>query len=123
MEDCFAPTSFVVPEPAVEVTEDAKAYTITVEVPGLEQKDVEISLSGDFLTFKGEKRDEKEEKGKDLNVSERAYGSFERSFTLPDGVDHGKVAAELSKGVLKITLPKVAKAQMPEKKIEVKAAA
>jgi HSP20 family protein len=56
-------------------------------------------------------------------VSERAYGSFQRSFALPDGVNHDKIAAELSKGVLTITLPKTAEAQKPQKKIEVKAAA
>lgn len=115
--------SVVLAEPAVEVTEDDKVYTITAEVPGLEHKDIEVSLSGDLLTLKGEKRREKEEKGKDFYVSERAYGAFQRSFALPDGVDREKVAAELSKGVLKITLPKTTEAQKSEKKIEVKAAA
>ena len=121
--DWLVEGSAVFPEPAVEMTEDAKAYTITAEVPGLEQKDIDVSLSGGLLSFKGEKREEKEEKGKNLYLSERTYGSFQRAFTLPDGVDHEKVSAELSKGVLKITLPKTTEAQKSEKKIEVKVAA
>ena len=116
-------SSFTFPTPAVEVTEDDKMFKITAELPGLEQKDIEVILSGDMLTLKGEKRYEKEEKGKDQHMSERAYGSFQRSFMLPDSVDRGKVTAELIKGVLTIALPKSAVAQKPEKKIEIKTAA
>jgi HSP20 family protein len=115
--------AFPFAEPAIDLTEDDQAYTITAEVPGLEQKDIEVSLSGDMLTPKGEKRGETEDKEKDLYVSERAYGSFQRSFELPDGVDREKIAADLSKGVLTITLLKTAEAQKSQKKIEVKAAA
>ena len=115
-------TSFSFPTPAVDVTEDEKAYKITAELPGLAEKDISVAVSGDILTIKGEKSYEKEEKNKDRHVSERAYGSFQRSFTVPDGVDRDKIAADLSKGVLTITLPKTAEAQKPEKKIEVKAA-
>ena len=114
-------SSFSFPTPAVEVTEDDKTYRITAELPGLEQKDIEIVVTGDMLTLKGEKRYEKEEK--DRHVSERAYGSFQRSFVLPDTIDRDKITADLAKGVLTIALPKAAEAATAEKKVEIKAAA
>ena len=109
--------------PAVDVTEDEKAYKVTAEMPGLEEKNIEVTIAGDLLTLKGEKRHEKEEKDKNHYVSERAYGSFQRCFALPDSVDRDKISADLAKGVLTVMLPKKAEAQKPEKKIEVKAAA
>ncbi len=118
-----AENSFSFPAPSVDVTEDGKAYKITAELPGLEQKNIDISVSGDMLTLKGEKHYEKDEKDKNHHMSERAYGSFQRSFALPDGVDRDKITADLAKGVLTITLPKTTAAQKPEKKIEVKTAA
>lgn len=107
--------------PAVDVAEDEAGYKITAELPGLDEKNIEVSLSGDRLVIKGEKRQEKEEKGKNFYLSERSYGSFQRAFRLPDGVDPDKVAATFSKGVLTVTLPKTAQAQQQQKKIEVKA--
>jgi HSP20 family protein len=107
--------------PAVDVTENDKAYTITAELPGIEEKDVDVSVSDDMLTIKGEKRQEKEEKGKNYYVSERSYGSFQRSFRLPTGVDQDKASATFSKGVLTLVLPKTAEAQKQPKKIEIKA--
>ena len=115
-------SSFSFPTPAVDVTEDDKAYKITAELPGLDEKSIDVTLSGEMLTLKGEKRYEKEEEDKNRHVSERAYGAFQRSFALPSGVDRDKIAAEFSKGVLKITLPKSAEAQNQQKKIAVKAA-
>ena len=109
--------------PAVDVSEDEKGYKITAEMPGLDDKNVEVTVVGDLLTLKGEKRHEKEEKDKNHYVAERAYGSFQRCFALPDSVDRDKINADLAKGVLTITLPKKVEAQKPEKKIEVKAAA
>jgi HSP20 family protein len=109
--------------PAVDVTEDDGAYKITAELPGLDEKNVEVVVSGDMLTLKGEKHYEKDEKGKNRHVSERAYGSFQRTFALPDGIDRDKIAADLTKGVLTISLPKTAEAKQQTKKIEVKAAA
>jgi HSP20 family protein len=109
--------------PSVDVAEDDKAYKITAELPGLETKDVEISLTGDMLVIKGEKKEESEKKDKNYFMSERSYGSFQRSFALPDKIDRDRIAADLAKGVLTITLPKTAEAQKPAKKIEVKAAA
>lgn len=116
-------SSFTFSAPAVDVTEDDKAYRITAELPGLEQENVDITVSGDVLTLKGEKHYEKEEQDKNRHMSERAYGSFQRSFTLPEGVDRDKIAADLSKGVLTVTLPKTAEAQKAQRKIEVKTAA
>ena len=114
---------FAFSTPAVDMTEDDTAYMITAEVPGLEEKNIEVTVSDDVLTLKGEKHYEEDEKTKNHFMSERAYGSFQRSFALPDGIDRDKIEAELSKGVLTITLPKTAEAQKPQKKIEVKAAA
>jgi HSP20 family protein len=116
-------SSFTFPTPAVEVTENDKMFKIAAELPGLEQKDIELTVSGNALTLKGEKRYEKDEKDKDRHMSERAYGSFQRSFTLPESVDRDKITAELTKGVLTITLPKSAAVQQPEKKIDIKTAA
>jgi HSP20 family protein len=115
-------SSFSFAAPAIDVTEDDKTYKITAELPGLEQKNLDVTISGDMLTLKGEKHHEKEEKDKNHYLSERAYGSFQRSFALPESVDRDKISADLSKGVLTITLPKTAEAQKPQKKIEVKAA-
>ena len=92
------------------------------ELPGLDEKNVEIKLSNHTLTIKGEKKEEKEEKDKDYYLSERRYGSFQRSFQVPEGVDTGKIDASFSKGVLTVKLPKTAEAQKAEKKITVKAA-
>jgi HSP20 family protein len=116
-------TTFGFVAPAVDFSEDDKAYKISAELPGMNEKEVEVSLSGDLLVLKGEKRHEKEEKEKNYYVSERSYGSFQRSFSIPEAVDREKIAAQFSKGVLTITLPKTPEAQKQQKKIEVKAAA
>lgn len=113
-------TQFDFTIPAVDVSEDATSYKITAELPGMAEKDVEVKLSGDILTIKGEKRQEKEEKDKDYHMSERSYGVFERSFAVPKGVDREKIAADFSKGVLMLTLPKKPDAQPETKKIDVK---
>jgi len=116
-------SSFTMPSPAVDVTEDDGAYKVTAELPGMSEKEIEVVASGDTLTLKGEKRQEKEQTEKNFHVSERSYGSFQRSFYIPEGVDREKIVAEFSKGVLTITMPKSAKAVAEQKKIEVKAAA
>ncbi len=116
-------SSFNFAAPAIDVSEDDKTYKITAELPGLEARDLDVSISGDTLVIKGEKQQEKEQKGKNYHFSERAYGSFQRTFALPDGVARDKIAADLSKGVLTITLPKTPEAQKPAQKIEVKGAA
>ncbi len=106
--------------PAIDVTEDDKTYTVSAELPGLDEKSVTLSVSGDLLILKGEKSEEKEQKDKSRYLSERSYGCFERSFRLPDNVDRDRIAANFAKGVLVVTLPK-SKTAAAEKKIEVKA--
>ena len=113
-------SSFTFSTPAIDMSEDEKAYKISAELPGIDAKDIDVSVSGDMLVLKGEKRQEKEETDKNYHFSERSYGSFQRAFELPASVDRNKVAADFSKGVLTITLPKTAEAQKPAKKIEVK---
>jgi HSP20 family protein len=105
--------------PAVDVTDTEKAYEITAELPGLDEKNVEVKLSNGVLTIKGEKKEEKEEKKKDYYLSERRYGSFQRSFSVPDGVDADKITASFKNGVLTVTLPKTAEAKKSEKKIAI----
>jgi HSP20 family protein len=97
------------------VTEDDKAYRVTAELPGLEEKDIDVSVTGDTLTIKGEKSYEKEERNKNRHMSERAYGSFQRSFALPEGIERDKIGADIAKGVLTVTLPKTAQAQKQQK--------
>ena len=87
----------------------------------MEDKDIEVKLANGILTIRGEKRDEKEEKNKDYHLRERSFGSFERSFQVPENIDTDKISAGFKKGVLTIMLPKSAEAQSAEKKIEVKA--
>ncbi len=108
--------------PAVDVSEKDKEFEIAAELPGLSEKDVEVKLANGNLVIKGEKKEEKEEREKDYYLSERRFGSFVRSFSLPEGVDASKIEATFAKGVLTIKLPKTAEAQKSETKIAVKAA-
>lgn len=108
--------------PAVDVTESDKSYEITAELPGMDEKNIEVKLANGNLMIKGEKQEEKEEKKKDYYLHERHFGSFERSFQVPDTVDADKIDASFKKGVLTIALPKKPEAQKSEKKIAVKAA-
>ena len=107
--------------PSMDVTETDKEIEITAELPGLEEKDVQINVADNLLTIRGEKKAEKEEKDKNYRVVERSYGAFERTLDLPDGVNADAIKASISKGVLKVTVPKPAPVQT--KKIEVKSAA
>jgi HSP20 family protein len=116
-------SSFTMPSPAVDISEDEGAYKVTAELPGMTEKEIEVIVSGDMLTLKGEKRAEKEQKEKNFYLSERSYGSFQRSFYVPEGVDRDRIAADFSKGVLTVTMRKTAKAVEQTKKIEVKSAA
>lgn len=106
--------------PKVNVSENDKEIEVTVEVPGMDQDDVDISLRDDVLTIKGEKKQEKEEKDKEYYHVERSYGSFYRSLQVPCEVDQENIKAAFKKGVLKINLPKSTKAQENVRKIEVK---
>jgi len=109
--------------PAVDIAETDKSYEITAELPGMDEKNIEVKLVNGDLRIKGEKQEEKEEKKKDYYLHERQFGFFERCFAVPEGVDADKIEASFKKGVLKVTLPKKPEAVKPEKKIEVKAAA
>lgn len=108
--------------PAMDLAEKDNAYEISAELPGLDEKNIEIKLANGTLTIKGEKTEEKEEREKEYYLSERRFGSFHRSFRLPEGVDTDKIDAKFAKGVLTVTLPKSAEAKKNEKKISVKAA-
>lgn len=109
--------------PAVDIVEKDNAYEVTTELPGMDEKNIEVKLFNDRLTIKGGKQEEKEEKKAGYHLSERRFGSFERSFAVPEGVvDIEKIEAGFKKGVLTVTLPKTPEAQKPAKKIEVKGA-
>jgi HSP20 family protein len=108
--------------PAVNIAETDKAYELTVELPGMDEKNVEVSIANGGLMIKGEKREEKEEKDKGYHLQERSFGSFERFFRVPEGVDADKIEASFKKGVLTVILPKTAESQRAAKKIAIKAA-
>ena len=104
--------------PLVDIAEDEKEYVIKAELPEVTKDDVKVSLQEGVLTITGERKFEKEEKGKKYHRVERAYGSFARSFSLPEDADATKVQAEFKDGVLKVHLPKSEKAK--PKSVEVK---
>jgi HSP20 family protein len=108
--------------PAVDIAETDKEMVITAEMPGLDEKDFQISVSGDLLTIKGEKKIEHEEKNGNGYPRERRYGAFSRSLRLPFDIKDEKIDATYQKGVLTIHVPKPADAQKAVRQIEVKAA-
>jgi HSP20 family protein len=107
--------------PSMDLSETDKEIEITTELPGLEEKDIQLNVADNVLTIRGEKKNEREETKKDYHLVERSFGSFTRSVQLPDGVNADNIKAVMSKGVLKVTVPKPAPAQT--KKIDIKAAA
>jgi HSP20 family protein len=107
--------------PKMDVSETDKEIEVTAELPGLEEKDIQLNLADNVLTIRGEKKSEREEKERDYHLVERSYGSFTRSVNLPDGVNADGIKAVMSKGVLKVSVPKPAPAQA--KKINIQAAA
>jgi len=112
-------TSFGMKVPAVDVVERNNAFVVTAELPGLDEKNLDVEVSGDPLTIKRLKREEREEKekekGKNAYLYERRYGAFQRSFGLPESVNRTKIAAIFEKGELKVTLPKTAEAAAQQK--------
>jgi HSP20 family protein len=104
--------------PKVDIHETDNQIEISAEMPGLERKDIDISVEDDVLTIRGEKKIEEDNKDKNVQHSERSYGVFLRALQLPSGIDPSSIQATMSNGVLKVTIPKPAKAQ--PKKIEVK---
>jgi HSP20 family protein len=108
--------------PAVALTETDKAYQIISQLPGeMDEKNIEVRFADGVLTIKGEKQEEREEKKRGYSMRERSFGSFERTFQVPEGVDADRIKASFKKGVLAVTLPKTAEARRAEKKIAVKA--
>lgn len=118
-----APSSGTLPEewvPSVDISETKDNFVIKAELPGLEANDVNVAVSGDLLTVKGEKKKEEEEKDEHHYCAERYYGAFQRVFQLPAGVQADKVDATFKKGVLKVTLPKAEEAKKKEIEIKIK---
>jgi HSP20 family protein len=106
--------------PSADITETKDKLLVKVELPGLEAKDVNVTISEDLLTIKGEKKSEQEEKDEHHHFVERYYGSFQRSFRLPVSVQTEKIEASFEKGILKIMLPKTEEAKKKEIEIKVK---
>jgi HSP20 family protein len=104
--------------PAVDVAESPDKITVKAEIPGMEAKDIEISMVGDTLTIKGEKKAEREQKEENFHLVERSYGSFSRAMKLPATVEADKVEATYKNGVLTVVLPK--KEEVKPKAIEIK---
>jgi HSP20 family protein len=105
--------------PSVDVRENDKEIIVEAELPGMEQDDVDVTLRDGMLTVKGEKKSERKEEKDDFHITERSYGSFQRSFRLPDTVDEEKITANLENGVLRVTLQKKPEAVKAEKKITI----
>ena len=123
--DTFMPTVFKKTEdsgewlPSLDVSETKNEIVVKAEVPGMDPKDIDISLSNGTLTIKGEKKQEREEKEEDYHLVERSYGSFMRSIMLPTEVKQDKINASYKNGVLKVILPKSEEAKKKEVKIKV----
>jgi HSP20 family protein len=115
-DDALTTSSFA---PAVDVYEDEHKVTLKIEVPGIEEKDIDVRVENQTLTVHGERKIEKEEKEENYRRVERQYGSFTRTFTLPQTVDTENVSANYDKGVLKIVLPKKAEAKPKQIKVNV----
>lgn len=111
--DFFSPTS--------EAAKSEEKYEINMELPGVDESDIDVALDGNMLTISGEKKSEHEEKGKTFFFSERTFGAFQRSFRVPEDVDTSKIGADFAKGVLTVTLPKTAPSKSEQRKISVRA--
>jgi HSP20 family protein len=116
-DDLFGSVSW---KPAVDVFEDKEKITVEAEIPGMDPKDVDISIDKNVLIIKGEKVLEEEKKKKDYFRTERSVGSFVRSFTLPSSVDAEKISASYDKGILTVLVPK--KPEKVPRRIEIKGA-
>src|SRR6266481_6125691 len=115
-EEALTTTSFA---PPVDIYEDEHTITLKLEVPGIDEKDIDVRIEGNTLTVHGERKIEKEEKEENFRRVERQYGEFTRSFTLPSSVDPGQVSANYEKGLLKIKLAKKAEAKPKQIKVNV----
>ena len=115
-QETVTTTSFAPPE---DIYEDEHTITLKMEVPGIDEKDIDVRIENNTLSVHGERKIEKEEKEENFRRIERQYGSFTRSFTLPSSVDSGQVSAHYDKGVLKIHLAKKAEAKPKQIKVNV----
>jgi HSP20 family protein len=115
-EEALTTTSFA---PPVDIYEDEHNITLKLEVPGIDENDIDVRIDNNTLTVHGERKIEKEEKEENFRRVERQYGSFTRTFTLPNSVDPGQVSAHYDKGVLKIKLAKKAEAKPKQIKVNV----
>jgi HSP20 family protein len=115
-EEALTTTSFA---PPVDIYEDEHTITLKMEVPGIDEKDIDVRIENNTLTVRGERKFEKEEKEENFRRVERQYGSFTRSFTLPSSVDTGQVSAHYDKGVLKVNLAKKVEAKPKQIKVNV----
>ncbi len=116
----FGSTQTMVPE--LDVHDNGKQLTIEVDLPGIEEKDVSVTMVSGLLTIKGERKSERDKKGENYYMAERCYGAFERTLQLPETIDEDKLEAKFDKGVLKIVAQKRPEAVKAEKRIEIKKA-
>lgn len=118
----FEPTAMFDNEwnPSIDVDEDSKAVYVNAELPGMDEKNIDVSIEGDYLTISGEKKESNEKKGKKGYYCERRFGSFSRTIALPEGINFDDVKANFKKGVLKIELPKSREENPKQIKINVK---
>ena len=114
----LAPSEWL--KPTMDIAANDREYTVTVELPGVEDGDVHLELDGDTLRIKGEKKQEKEEKEKDFYRVERSYGSFQRVLSLPEDADHSGIGAQFSKGVLTVNIPRKSTPRAEAKRIPIK---
>lgn len=105
--------------PTLDVSENDKEYSVNIELPGLDEKDIDVSCTDDSLTISGMKKNEREDKKENYHYYERSYGSFRRVIPLGDNIDKSKITANFKKGVLKITIPKNAESISKQKKIPI----
>ena len=115
-EDALTTTTLA---PPVDIYEDEHNIILKIEVPGIDEKDIDVNIQNNTLTVRGERKIEKDEKEENFHRVERQYGSFTRSFTLPSSVDPGQVSAHCDKGVLKISLAKKAEAKPTQIKVNI----
>ena len=114
----LAPSAWL--KPTMDISANEKEYTLTVELPGVEESDFQLELEGDTLKIMGEKKQEKKEQEKDFYRVERSYGSFQRMLSLPEDADQAGITAKFSKGVLTVTLPRKAIPKSEATRIPVK---
>jgi len=107
--------------PSIDVSENEKEINVSAELPGMDEKDIEVALEKDFLVISGEKKEEKDTKEKGVYHTERSYGAFTRTIQLPEGTDGDNIKARYKNGVLAITVPKAQKPAEEKKKIDISA--